>query len=342
MFADHHRAAGATVAADGIPLTYSTVSDEYQAAQNGAVLFDRSHEGRVRLTGADALALLQRTSTNDVLKLTVGGGCATVFTSPIGRIIDRVEVWHRGDDVWLLAGPGRGEAVRAYVQQNIFFRDKVTAHNPTNETAQFSLHGRTAESLAEALVAGASALPLFHTLEGTIGSVTVTLGRAKPLIGAHFRLICAASDAPTLWDALLATGQTFGLHPAGSLTYNTLRIEAGIPAAGRELTGDYIPLEVGLWDEVSFAKGCYTGQEIIARMESRGKLAKTLVKLGLSAALDAPADVLLDGKRVGVLTSSVTTPTGEHVGIGFIKPEVLDSSDAFSIGDGMVSARVRS
>lgn len=319
--AELHRAAGAAVAPDGIPQTYGALAEEYAAAKQRAVLLDRSHEGRVTLTGADAAALVQRTSTNDVQALTAGQGCATVFINPVGRVIDRVEVWHTGDSLMLIGAPGRGEAVRAYVQQNIFFRDKVNPADSTAQTAQFALHGPAAGAVAESLVPGAAALPVFHHLTGTAGGVSFRIGRAKPFSGDHFRLICAVDDAPALWSAVLAAGKPHGLTAGGSLLYNALRIESGTPGIGRELTADYIPLELGLWDEVSFSKGCYTGQEIIARMESRGKLAKTLVRLSLSAPTDAPADLLWDGKRVGGITSAVTAPDGTHYAIGLVKPD---------------------
>lgn len=339
--ADLHRAAGATVAADGIPQVYTSLDDEYRAAHSAAVLLDRSHEGRIRLTGADSLALIQRTSTNDVLKLSDGNGCATVFTNPVGRIIDRVEVWNLGDAILLIAGPGRGDAVRGYVQQNIFFRDKISPQDVTTSTAQFALHGVNARLIAEALVAGAADLPLFHTLKTTLDGIAFTIGRAKPLVGAHFRLVCAAEDAAALWSALLQAGQPHGLQAGGSQLYNVLRIESGTPATGRELSTDYIPLEVGLWDEVSFAKGCYTGQEIIARMESRGKLAKTLVRLRLSNPVNAPAELTADGKRVGTVTSSVTTPDGVHYGVGFIKPEFTESDISLGIAETGITVQIQ-
>jgi aminomethyltransferase len=339
--ADHHRAAGASVAPDGIPQAYAGLAAEYAAAQQAAVLLDRSHEGRVRLHGADALALIQRTSTNDVLALRQGGqGCATVFISPIGRVLDRVEVWRMVDDsVLLLTAPARGAAVRAYVQQNIFFRDKVTVADVTADSAQLALHGPQAAAVADALSAGASALPVFGHQPAQVGDLRFDIGRAKPLHGDHFRIVCAAADAPAVWQAVLHAGQPFGLMPAGSALYNVLRIESGTPGVGRELTEEYIPLELGLWDEVSFAKGCYTGQEIIARMESRGKLAKTLVRLTLDAPVDVPADLLVDGKRAGVLTSSVSTPDGRHVGIGLLKPDYAEAGTRLQVG--MVGGVVR-
>jgi aminomethyltransferase len=88
---------------------------------------------------------------------------------------------------------------------------------------------------------------------------------------------------------------------------------------GRELSTDYIPLEIGLWDEVSFSKGCYTGQEIIARMESRHKLAKTIVQLTLDQPVETPAALTLDGREVGALTSCAAAPDGLVYGIGVVK-----------------------
>src|SRR5690606_27230476 len=119
------------------------------------------------------------------------------------------------------------------------------------------------------------------------------------------RFIAPVESADRVWTALLAAGADHGLQPAGSLTYNVLRIRAGRPGVGRELSADYLPLEVGLWDEISFNKGCYTGQEIIARMESRSRLAKTIVTLALDALVEAPAPISIDEREVGTLTSSV-------------------------------------
>ncbi len=139
---------------------------------------------------------------------------------------------------------------------------------------------------------------------------------------------------------IMEAGKPFGLIPAGSLTYNTLRIRAGRPAAGHELSTDFIPLEAGLWDEVSFTKGCYTGQEIIARMESRNRLAKTMVKLSLSQMVEAPAPLFHEGKTVGTLTSSVTSPDGEFFGIGFVKTTLAEEGQQFTVGESTIEASI--
>lgn len=316
-----YTALGAVLADDGIPQHFGALAVEYDAALNHAVLLDRSHEARLRLDGEDRYALLQRTSTNDVLNLAVDSGRPTIFINANGRVIDRVEVYAGENHAILIGGPGRTESLRNTIQRNIFFRDKVRIGDLTGITRQFGLHGPHAASIADAVAPGSSALPLFGYLSAEIAGTQVMVARAKPLTGDHFRIVAATSHAAAVWDALLEAGVGYGLKPAGSQLYNLLRIRAGSPAAGRELSEEYIPLELGLWDEVSFAKGCYTGQEIIARMESRGKLAKTIATVELDAPSEAPVDLLIDGKRAGILTSTATAPDGTHYGVAFLKPD---------------------
>jgi aminomethyltransferase len=318
---ERYIALGAAIADDGIPQHFGDLAAEYEAALNHAVLLDRSHEARLRLDGEDRYALIQRMSTHDVLHLAVNSGRPTIFTNPNGRVIDRAEVYAGENHALLIGGPGRIEPLRSYIQRNIFFRDKVRAGDLTTVTRQFGLHGPQAGHIADAVAPGASALPLFGYLSADIDGTQVMVARAKPLSGDHFRIIAATEDAAAVWDALLEAGREYGLKPAGSQLYNVLRIRAGSPGAGRELSEEYIPLELGLWDEVSFAKGCYTGQEIIARMESRGKLAKTIATVRLDAASESPVDLLIDGKRSGTLTSAVTAPDGTHYGIALLKPD---------------------
>lgn len=302
----------AVVAGDGIPLHFGDEGHEYQAALEQAVVMDRSHEGRFEITGRDRLDLLNRISTNDLITLEAGEGRPTLFTNAVARILDRATVYHRGERTLVLTEPGRGEALRRYLQRNIFFNDDAHLNDIASTTRQFVLHGPHADEIARAF---APDLAPLHSTDIVIAGVPVIIARDKPISGGHWRLIVANEGAPQVWAALLAHGAI----PAGSLTYNLLRIRAGRPGVGHELSQDYIPLELGLWDEVSFTKGCYTGQEIIARMESRGRLAKTIVTLKLAAGVEAPAKISADGREVGTLTSSTQTPNGEQIGIGVVK-----------------------
>lgn len=105
--------------------------------------------------------------------------------------------------------------------------------------------------------------------------------------------------------------------------FEYLRIESGLPRHGHEITLDYIPLEANLWDDVSFSKGCYTGQEIIARMESRGRLAKKLFRLRPAQPINAGSDLMLAGRHAGTVTSAANGPIGP-VALGYVKTSVLD------------------
>lgn len=319
VLADLQRRLGAVFAEDGIPLHFGDQDAEYTAALNTAVLMDRSHEGRLSLRGADRLALVQRMSTNNVLKLSVDEALPTIFTNSVGRILDRVTLVNRADDALLLAGPGRGAALRAYLQRHIFFNDAVQAADLAPATRHFTLIGPQANAVMTALVPSLADSPSMRGASIVIADVSTYVVRVRPISGSQWSLIVPSEAAEAVFEAILKTGNPLGLRPAGSLIYNALRIRAGIPGTGCELSADYIPLEVGLWDEISFNKGCYTGQEIIARMESRKKLAKTIVQVTLDRTIEAPAAMKLEGREVGTLTSAVTAPDGEAYGIAVVK-----------------------
>lgn len=335
---ERHIALGASLAADGIPLHYGDQAAEYDAALNAAVLMERSHEGRLTLTGRDRIDLLHRISTNDLLSLAPGEGRPTIFTNANARILDRATVYNRGESAFVVTEPGRGSALMRYLQRNIFFNDDVQVADTSPTTRQFVIHGRNADAVINALLPELASLAPMHGRDAVMGDAEAFVARAKPLTDSHWRIVVPNEHAVAVWDALLATGSAHGLRPAGSLTYNALRIRAGRPGVGRELSSEYIPLEVGLWDEVSFRKGCYTGQEIIARMESRGRIARTIVALSLDRPLDAPAPITLDGREIGTLTSSVATPTGEIIGLAVIKVGHAHPGTQLIVGDGIGAA----
>lgn len=311
------RAQGAALAPDGIPLHFGDQAGEYQAALQQVVLMERSHEGRLQAGGRDRFALIQRMSTNDVAAMPPGTGRPTILTNPNGRIIDRLMVYHQGEQALITTEPGRGEAVRRYLQSQVFFNDDFRLNDLSAATRLFALHGPQADALVEALTGRAINTPS-ESYKLITADELIFLQR-KGLSGGHWAIIVPDETAEAAWLSIMKTGAAHGLRPAGSLIYNALRIRAGRPGVGRELSEQYIPLEAGLWDEVSFSKGCYTGQEIIARMESRSRLAKTMVQVRLSQMVDAPAPLLLDGKEIGALTSSVEAPDGQRYGIAFVK-----------------------
>lgn len=331
--ADIYQAHGAQLASDSIPLHFGDLRAEYTAALNSAILLDRSHEALLQMEGRDRLELPNRMSTNELLDLTRGTGRPTIFTNPTGRIIDRVViVAHSDDTAWMLGGPGRGEALHAYLQRNIFFNDQVTLTNLRSAYHRFDMHGPNADALVRVLLSDASEIPSYSGRELQVADTSCYAIRLEAYSGAHWAVLCPRESAFDVWTALLETGQPHGLTPAGGLTFNTLRIRAGQPGVGAELSDEYLPLEIGLWDEVSFKKGCYTGQEIIARMESREKLARVAVRLSLDTMVPAGAELLVDGRRGGIITSSVQSPEGDMFAIGVVRTASAQPGQVLQVG----------
>lgn len=328
---------GAVFAPDQIPLHFGDQLAEYRAALENVILLDRSHEARMEMTGSSALDLIQRISTNDVATLVEGQGRPTVFTNAIARILDRIEVFRQTDKLFILGGPGRSTPLRAYLQRNIFFGDDARVQDAAPSTRQFDLHGPAAQTIIKAAAPDAADLNIYEGRATTIADAPVYIMRRPPITEQHWTIVVPTEQAAAIWTALTEAGA----QPAGSLIYNVLRVRAGLPSVGRELSEQYIPLEVGLWDAVSFSKGCYTGQEIIARMESRNRLAKTLVAIQLDARVDVPAAVYVDGRSVGQLTSSVTAPDGEIFALAVVKPDYAEAGQPLTIGDDHVAAQVK-
>lgn len=284
----------------------------YTAAYSGAVVIDRTHEGRIRAVGRDRLDLLHRMSTNALNDLPVGAARPTVLTNANARIVDVLWVLNRGETVLAFASVGRATAVRRWLAGYIFYNDKVKFEDAAAEWAQLGLYGPQAAQVAEALVPGAAALAQNHFVEQA-GRLAL---RARPLAGEGFTILLPPDQLPAAWEQ----AQTAGAHPAGEAAYQLLRLAAGQPEAGHELTEGYIPLEANLWGAVSFSKGCYIGQEIIARMESRGKLAKRLMGLRLSAPAEVGAEVHIpNGAAIGTLTTTGVLPDLGPVALAYLR-----------------------
>jgi folate-binding protein YgfZ len=290
---------------------------------------ERSHEARLRITGSDRLEFIQRICTNDLNNMAEGEGRGVVFTKANARIIDRISVFNLEKEVLVLTHPGRGLGIKNYLQRNIFFNDDAQLLDL--EGNHFVVHGPKADEIIQRLGVKTDDIAPQHGITLEIKGGDTFVARRKRLMDTAWSVITFDPDQSlTVWNMLCESGAT----PAGALAFNMLRIESGEPAFGREISGDYIPLEVGLWDEVSFSKGCYTGQEIIARMESRARLARVMVRVALTDALEAPQELRLEDRPVGTLTSSVTNATGEHVGIAVVKTALANSKPTLTTDSG--------
>lgn len=309
----------------------------YHAAHEDAVLARHAQRGMLRLTGATRLDLPNRMSTQGLMGLGSGEGAATVFTTNIGRIIDRVFVYTTSDTVYLLTGDNHAGPLARYLMRNVFFNDDLQLTDISAETAVWGIYGpRAAERLAAAgfgeSTAALAELPRHHWREVELGDVRAYVHRTDPIAGDGFFVTGQAADAAAIAGHLAAADIVAIDEPI----YDYLRIESGLPRFGHELTLDYIPLEAGLWDDVSFHKGCYIGQEIIARMESRGKLAKRLMQLRPASAVHAGTAILAGSDdathEVGQITSAAAGPAGP-MALGYVRTSAV--GEALATADGV-------
>jgi aminomethyltransferase len=298
-----------------------------EAAQTTAVIVDRSDLGLLKFSGDTRLDLLNRMSTQSVIDLKSGEGAATVLTTDIGRIIDRLILYASSDTVYCLTGENNAENIAAYLNRFVFFMDDFQVEDLSAETAVFAIYGRRAANALSALFAETIDLPLHHWRQLDLNGRTVYLHRTDPVAGGGYFIMCQIADRDPVWQALVAGG----LAPVEESGFEYLRIESGQPRFGHELTEEYIPLEANLWADVSFNKGCYTGQEIIARMESRGRLAKKLVRLRPATPLEAGAELSAAGKKAGLITSAADGPEGP-VALGYVKTALLDANTSLTAG----------
>jgi len=340
LFELHKQRGAKFVDVNGIQLpdVFTSLDEEYAAAHTGAVLYDSSALGRLRLSGSTRIDFVDRMSTNDLASLTNGQGAATILTTPIARIVDRITAYVRDDDLLVLTSAGASESVRAWFARHIFFNDDVQVHDVANEIGLISIYGKQANEIASKLTGhDMSELSLHHWQ--SIDSDTLII-RADAIAGDGFHIWTQSAERiGELWQAAIDAGAL----PIGERAFDLLRVESGRPRYGVELSKDFIPLEVALWDDVSFTKGCYTGQEIIARMESRKRLAKKLVGLRSVGAITPGKSIRADGRSIGKVTSAAKRPNGDSIALGVIKPTHAEIGTQVMVdGDPAVDGEVTS
>ena len=308
----------AQLSSRAMPAVYSDAAAEYLAVTSGAAIFDASINGRLKATGADALDLLNRLSTNKVIDLQPGQGAPTILTTDRGRILDVITVLNTGDHTLLLTSPGSQQAVTEWLDKYTIMED-LTVEDVSGFTAMLGVWGPGARaSLETAAELSVAELPPFGSVETLVGGETVRIVSAQLPAWRGYYVIGSAELAPGIWQALIEAGAS----PIGARAYDAARIDAGVPALGSEMGDDFNPLEAGLIGCIDFAKGCYIGQEVIARLDTYHKVQKYLVKLAFEpgVSVDQGCPLVQDGRAVGRVTSSATIPTtGESVALAYVR-----------------------
>lgn len=327
---DRQLANGAQFASESVvPSSFSNDEAAYNAAITGVALCDRSHWGRLRVADGDRLRFLHNQTTNQIQQLQPGQGCDTVFVTSTGRTLDLATAYVQEDAVRLLVSPEQAGPLSEWMDRYIFFADKVRITEETATTVAFTLIGPASSTLLASLeLTGLETASENEHRQVMLQGLEVFVAAGSGLGLPGFTLIAPKASGADLWHLLTEAGAM----PLGEAVWQRLRIEQGRPLPTTELTEDYNPLEAGLWQAISFDKGCYIGQETIARLNTYQGVKQQLWGLRLNAPAPPNTPILLEGEKVGVLTSCISTPAGVR-GLGYVRTKAGGAGLTVAIGD---------
>ncbi|PZO13797.1 MAG: folate-binding protein YgfZ [Leptolyngbya foveolarum] len=270
------------------------------------LVFDRSDWGHIRLTGADRVRFLHNQTTQNIEQLSANQGAHTVFVTSTGRTLDLTTVYAQSDSLHVVTSPDMAKPLYDWMDRYIFFSDKVTLADESEQTFMFTLLGPGSDDIARKI--GADALmgkAEFSHQQISVAGAEVSMAVGSDLAIAGYTLWGDRAQAETVWQALLVAGATAG----SAEQWEDLRIRQGRPMPGKELTDDDNPLEAGLWPAVSFEKGCYIGQETIARLNTYKGVKKRLWGLALEHSVAVGETVWLGEDKIGKVTSFTSAPS---------------------------------
>lgn len=320
------------------------IRDEYRIIVESAGWIERPGRGRLRLDGADVASFLQALLSNDVSHVAPGQGVHATYLTPTGRMLADLEIYRRAGD-WLVGlAAERAPVIAEKLDQSIFAED-VRVADVTATTAEIVVTGGAAAAVAGQALGVASerldALAELEHLAWNDGFVARLGDSTLPM----FTIVVPVARRQEVASALDAAG----VRSISVALVEALRIDAGRPRFGADMTEDTIPLEAGLLDRaISTTKGCYVGQEIVIRILHRGggRVAKRLMTMTIDEPPDGGepargASLLDEGKVVGHLTSvSPSLRTPGLIALGYAQRDAAEIGRRFGVADTSLVATV--
>jgi folate-binding protein YgfZ len=304
---------------------------EYRAARDGAALFDRSALGKVSVTGRDRLAFLQGMLSNDVKGLQPGQGAPAAFLDAHGKVTALLVVYATADQVLIELPASLTEKTLQTIDRYLI-SEKASFEVVDDAFAILSVQGPAARGLLEGLAGVALELPPYAHAEVTIGGASVRVINRSESPGPGFHCWVPAERATAVRRALEAVGAV----PAGDETLEVLRIEAGQPWYPRDVDDSVILPETRLDALVSYTKGCYIGQETVARVKYRGHVNRALSGLVIEG-VRVPGEgarITVDGHEVGRITSAARSiALGRPIALGYVRREHYEPGTAVTVVD---------
>jgi folate-binding protein YgfZ len=339
--AELHRSVGARMGTwfgCALPDDFGDWRAEYRFAREGVALIDKNYRAYLKFTGPDRVRYLNAILTNNIKDLKENHGTVSLFLNPQGHIQAEIETYALADKLFCISyAMIRGKLVEGLDKYIIM--DDVTLTDRTEECATVALEGpKAAAAVAEVSGVDLNALTELESREVSVNSIPCRVLRRSPggMSGGEFLL--HRDQVEALWKMLLDAAHRHGGGPMGYTALNALRLEHGAPWFGYDFGEKQIPHEAGLQDShISYTKGCYTGQEIVERVRSRGQVNRVRVALKFDTpelpAVNAP--LLVKGKEFGYVTRSAFSPARNgFIGMGYVRREKSAPESVLEVAGG--------
>ncbi|GHD21017.1 glycine cleavage system aminomethyltransferase GcvT [Nocardiopsis kunsanensis] len=335
---DVHESAGATLvdfAGWLMPLRYGSETAEHKAVREAAGLFDLSHMGEIRVSGPQAAAVMDHAFVGFLSKVKIGRARYTMLTGTDGGVLDDLIVYRLGEDEYLaVANAANADVVASVLAE----RAEGFDARVEDESSQYSLIAiqgpRAAEILAPLTDADLGEIRYYAGYEHTVAGVPVLLARTGYTGEDGFEIfVKPAEHATDIWSALMEQGADRGLVPAGLSARDTLRLEAGMPLYGQELSPELTPYDAGLGRLVKLEKDEFVGRHALEEA-SRNTRPRRLIGLASRGRRPLRKDqqVLRDGEPVGTLTSGAPSPTlGRPIAMAYVDSELDTATGVFTV-----------
>ncbi|MBI5854879.1 MAG: aminomethyl transferase family protein [Nitrospirae bacterium] len=305
-----------------MPAQYGHVAAEYTAVRRTVGITDLSHRGRLRVTGDDRTKWLQSIISNDILPLATGRGLYSSLLTHKGKMLTYFRIYALPDALLVEDAGDIGDTTMQTLRKFLLYGTKAKMESLRDSWCLLLVSGpRSVDLIRAALGVEAGALAPLSCLSHTVEGTSVMLLRTQETGETDFEVLVPTEHVGAIWDRLWQAGQPLGLRAFGTDAHEALRIEAGLPQAGADLTEEIVPPEANLEGKAfSLSKGCYPGQEVVARMDTYGNVRRHLVGLRVeSDALPVKGAKLFSGDReVGWVSSAVRSPSVNNpIALGF-------------------------
>jgi glycine cleavage system T protein len=305
-----------------VPAHYGDMLREYRAVREAVGVADLSHRGKLRVTGEDRVKWLQSVISNDILPLQPGQGRYSSVLTHKGKMLTYFRCYMQTDAVMLEDVGEIGDQTYAGLRKFLLYGTKAKLENCRKSWALLLVSGpKAAAVLKAAFGTEVEELQPVNFISATIGGRTALVIRTEETGERDYEVLIPSDGVVAAWERLMDAGAPYGISPFGSQAREALRIEAGIPNAGPELNEEIVPPEANLEGKAfSLTKGCYPGQEVVARMDTYGSVRRHLAGLVLrDSTIPHKGAKLLSGDReVGWISSAVKSPRlGKSIALGF-------------------------